>query len=210
MHELFIASILFYTMKYINLFLAFSFSATSLFSQAPSKEVQISTAVQSLPEELQDGAKVWGFDSSGNLIELRKGTNDMVCLADDPEKKGFNSACYHKDLEEFMARGRALKAEGKNSGEIFEIREKEAKAGDLKMPDQPTTLHICYGSDAVYNETTEKMDNTKIRYVVYIPWATPESTGLPLKPMMPGGPWIMDPGTHRAHIMITPPQEESK
>jgi len=41
--------------------------------------------------------------------------------------------------------------------------------------------------------------------VVYIPWATAASTGLPIKPAAPGMPWIMDPGTHRAHIMITPP-----
>lgn len=194
-------------MKYVHLIPAFLLSTSPVFSQLPSAEVQISTAVQSLPEELQAGAKVWGYNSSGNLVELREGTNDMICLSDDPDKKGFNTACYHKDLEEFMARGRELKAEGKNSGEIFEIRENEAKSGQLKMPEQPTTLHICYGSDAVYNESTGKMDNTKIRYVVYIPWATPESSGLPTKPMMPGGPWIMDPGTHRAHIMITPPQE---
>ncbi len=42
------------------------------------------------------------------------------------------------------------------------------------------------------------------RYVVYIPWATAANTGLPTKPEAPGMPWIMDPGTHRAHIMIDP------
>jgi len=44
----------------------------------------------------------------------------------------------------------------------------------------------------------------KLRYVIYIPFATPESTGLPLSPEIPGGPWIMDSGTHRAHIMLNP------
>jgi hypothetical protein len=47
-----------------------------------------------------------------------------------------------------------------------------------------------------------------MRYVIYIPFATPESTGIPLKPLTPGGPWIMNPGTHRAHIMINPPRPE--
>ena len=32
------------------------------------------------------------------------------------------------------------------------------------------------------------------------------TTGIPLAPLTPGGPWIMDPGTHRAHIMINPPK----
>ena len=129
----------------------------------------------------------------------------MVCLSDDPAKDGFSVACYHQDLEPFMARGRALRGEGKTSGEIFDIRESEAKAGTLKMPAQPTTLHILSGPTGKYDEATNSVTDAFYRYVVYIPFATPESTGLPLQPMVPGGPWIMDPGTHRAHIMITPP-----
>jgi hypothetical protein len=47
-----------------------------------------------------------------------------------------------------------------------------------------------------------------LRYVIYIPYATSASTGLPLKQDAPGMPWIMDPGTPRAHIMINPPQQK--
>jgi hypothetical protein len=32
-----------------------------------------------------------------------------------------------------------------------------------------------------------------------MPWATSESTGLPEIPMASNHPWIMEPGTHRAH-----------
>jgi hypothetical protein len=177
-------------------------------AQIPPKSYQIATAVSPLPADQQNDATVLGYNEDGQLTTLRKGSNDMICLADDPDKTGFSAACYHKDLEPFMARGRELKAEGKSSGEIFDIREKEAKSGELKMPDQPTTLHICYGTDGTYNTETGQMENTNIRYVVYIPWATAASTGLPTKPLMPGGPWIMDPGSHRAHIMITPPKKE--
>ena len=76
----------------------------------------------------------------------------------------------------------------------------------LKMPPQPTTLHLLEGKEAEIDEATGEVRNVNYRYVVYIPWATAESTGLPLKPLVEGGPWIMDPGTHRAHIMITPPR----
>src|SRR5690606_40281405 len=55
-----------------------------------------------------------------------------------------------------------------------------------------------------FNTETGEVTNGYLRYVVYIPYATAESTGLPLKPDVPGMPWIMDPGTHRAHIMINP------
>jgi hypothetical protein len=40
-------------------------------------------------------------------------------------------------------------------------------------------------------------------YVVYIPGATPESTGLPATPG-PNSPWLMFPGTPKAHIMFIP------
>jgi hypothetical protein len=55
---------------------------------------------------------------------------------------------------------------------------------------------------AAYGEVTDLYT----RYVVYIPYATPETTGIPLAPLSAGGPWLMDPGTHRAHIMIDPPR----
>jgi hypothetical protein len=41
------------------------------------------------------------------------------------------------------------------------------------------------------------------RWVIYVPFATLESTGMPGKGG-PGVPWLMDPGTPGAHIMITP------
>ncbi|WKN33948.1 hypothetical protein PZB74_13990 [Porifericola rhodea] len=174
----------------------------------PNKEEQIQAAVMAAPEDQRAGATVLGYDEKGDVVMLREGTNNMVCLADDPNQPGFNAACYHKDLEAFMARGRTLKAEGKSSQEIFEIREKEAKNGSLQMPEAPSTLHILSGKDGKFNAESGTVENANYRYVVYIPFATAESTGLPLSPIVPGGPWIMDPGTHRAHIMITPPSKE--
>lgn len=174
----------------------------------PNKEEQINAAVQAAPEEERAGATVLGYTSAGELVTLREGTNMLICLADDPDRQGFSAACYHKDLEPFMARGRELRAEGKSAGEVFEIREEEAKSGKLKMPDQPTTLHLLEGAKGQYDPATGQVTDAYYRYVVYIPWATAESTGLPTKPIVPGAPWIMDPGTHRAHIMVTPPPEK--
>lgn len=174
----------------------------------PNKDQQIASAVMAAPEDVREGATVYGYNNKGELVLLRQGTNEQICLSDDPGRDGFQCVCYHKDLEPFMARGRALKAEGKTSGEIFDIREAEAKAGALQMPEQPTTLHLLEGPGGRYDEATGQVVDAYYRYVVYIPWATAESTGLPLKPMVPGGPWIMDPGTHRAHIMISPPPKE--
>jgi hypothetical protein len=173
----------------------------------PDKDQQINSAVQAAPQDQRAGATVLGYSATGELVVLRKGTNKLICLADDPRRKGFSAACYPEELEPFMKRGRDLRAEGKSRDEIFKIREKEMKEGKLEIPVN-STLHILYGTDATYSTETKTMENVNYRYVVYIPWATAESTGLPLSPMVNGGPWIMEPGTHRAHIMISPPWPE--
>ncbi|MBX2957034.1 MAG: hypothetical protein KF846_12805 [Cyclobacteriaceae bacterium] len=175
------------------------------FAQIPTAEIQIKTAMLAAPEDKRDGAMVYGYNAKGEFVVLRKGTNEFVCITDDPKSSGFNVSCYHKDLEPFMARGRELKAQGKSFQEIFDIRETEVKSGKLFMPKQATNLQVYTAPAENYNAETGEVTKGNFRYVVYIPWATAESTGLPLKPEAPGMPWIMDPGTHRAHIMINPP-----
>lgn len=177
------------------------------FSQnIPSKEIQLKTAVLAAPEEKRAEATVYGYDSDGSFTLLKKGTNEMICIADDPNSPGFSVASYQNDLEPFMERGRALKKEGKSFQEIFDTREAEAKSGKLKMPKDGATLYVLTAEEENYAPSTGEVSDTYLRYVVYLPWATSETTGLPLKPSAPGMPWIMDPGTHRAHIMITPPR----
>ncbi|WP_250629717.1 hypothetical protein [Aureibaculum algae] len=177
-------------------------------NQKLTKEHQIASAVLAAPEETRAGAKVYGYDDDGNFTTLREGTNAMICIADNPNKKGFQVVAYHKDLEPFMARGRALKAEGKKTQELRAIREQEGKDGKLKLPKNPSTLHVLQGEKGGFDVQSATNVNTHYRYVVYMPFATQESTGLSLKPNAPGHPWLMFPGTAGAHIMITPPTEK--
>lgn len=191
-------------MKSILILLMF-FAFSQAFSQtAPSKEIQIKMALLAAPEDQRSGAAVYGYDAKGEIILLRQGTNQTVCLADESGRAGLSVSCYHKSLQPFMARGWQLRKEGKTADEIFKIREAEAKSGKLKLGDQGSLLNALTAEEADVNWTTGEAKNTYTRSVVYIPWATAESTGLPLKPAGPGLPWIMDPGTHRAHIMINP------
>ncbi len=187
-------------------FIALMVIISSVWAQnIPSSASQIKAALMAAPEEMREQAHVYGYSEKGEFIVLKNGDNNMVCVADDPGQKGFNVACYYKDLDAFMARGRELKSQGKNFQEIFDIREEEVKAGKLIIP-QGSGLYVLSGGDEVYNTETGEVTGAHLRSVVYIPFATSESTGLPLKPAAPGMPWIMDPGTHRAHIMITPPK----
>lgn len=171
-------------------------------AQVPSAEAQIAGAVQAAPADQRATATVIGFDAQGKHTTLRKGTGVLVCLADNPAEEKFTVACYHKDLDPFMARGRELAAAGtKGRGPAEDVRYKEIAAGTLAMPKEPRLLTIVQGSafDAAGNTVTDAYT----RWVIYTPGATAESTGLPTTPA-PGAPWLMFPGTPGAHIMISP------
>jgi len=169
----------------------------------PNKERQIMQALLAAPMQLRAGATVLGYNDDQDVVVIREGNNELFCLAKNPTDEKFSVACYHKSLEPFMARGRALKNQGLDFKTIFDIREKEVKEGKLEIPNN-STLMVLSGEE---DSETGIVKNTHLRYVVYIPFATSESTGLPEAPLGPGAPWIMNPGTHRAHIMITPPKK---
>ena len=192
-------------MKNLSIILAFAFSL-SAFSQSKilPKDIQIKSAVLAAPEMYREDATVLGYNQEGKLVTLREGNNGMVCLADDPNKACISVACYGTELEPFMARGRELVAEGKSNEEKREVRKNEIEAGMLKMPEEPAMVYVLAGEENDYSAETGELLKSKIRYVIYKPYMTGESTGLPTKPQAPGMPWLMDAGTHRSHIMITP------
>lgn len=167
-------------------------------------EIQIKTATLPAPEADKENAMVYGYNGEGEMVVLREGSNNLVCLADNPAKDGISVSCYSKKLEPFMKRGRELAADGKNFKEKREIRGAEVASGKIEMPKDPSMTYIYFGSDDAYDKSTGELGDGQFRYVIYTPFATPESTGLPIKPHEKGMPWLMDPGTFRAHIMIGP------
>ena len=182
-------------------------SSTNANKTIPSKDIQIKSALMAAPTEKREGCAVMGYDTGGKLVMLRDGTNELICLADDPNAAGFSVACYAKDLEPFMKRGRDLRSQGMKHKEVFDQREKDVKEGKLSMPKQPTALYVFSAKDEDYDRKTGEVKNGYLRSVVYIPYATSASTGLPEKPAADGMPWLMDPGTHGAHIMINPKRQ---
>lgn len=172
-------------------------------AQEVPKDAQIAQALLAAPEDRRAGATVLGFQN-GTVTTLREGTNDLVCLADNPAVQGFSVACYHKDLEPFMARGRALTAQGVTEDKVRDqTRFDEIKAGKLPMPKEPTTLYVMTGKSV---DAAGAVEGAYTRWVLYVPFATGASTGLPTRPSGPGVPWLMDAGTGGAHIMISPPR----
>jgi hypothetical protein len=171
---------------------------------------QIAGAVTAAPADRRDAAAVRGYNAGGELVLLRRGSNELVCLADQPGDGRFQVACYHQALEPYMRRGRELRAAGVTGPDSFEVRHAEIEAGTLAMPRQPTMVYNLGGDEAMYEPATGAVDEALGRRVhaVYTPYATEASTGLSTSPPLAGAPWIMRPGTPTAHIMIViEPQE---
>ena len=170
-------------------------------AETPSPGVQIAGAVMAAPLELRAGAAVLGRDAQGAMVKLREGSNELVCLASDPAKPTFNVACYHKDLEPFMARGRELVAQKVTGQKRVDQRYQEIEQGKLPMPREPRTLYVLTGSS--FDAATSTVHDSYLRWVIYMPYATAQSTGLSTK-ATEGAPWLMYPGTPGAHVMISP------
>ena len=166
---------------------------------------QIALAVLPLPREFQADATVLGYNDAGKLVPLRTGKGVMTCLASDPkDAKTFHVACYQNSMEPFMARGRALRADGASDSKVDSVRFAEARSGKLRVPKQAAALWTLTGPWSGVNVEAATI-SAAIRplYEVYMPYATAASTGIPAQPTR-NGPWLMDPGTPKAHIMFAP------
>ncbi|HJU65027.1 MAG TPA: hypothetical protein VJ596_05085 [Gemmatimonadaceae bacterium] len=187
----------------LTLFACASLSAQTGGAGTLPAEQQVAAAVQPLPQEFRDSATVLGYDGGGRLVTLREGGGAFICLASDPKGERFHVACYHRTLEPFMARGRALRAQGTTGDQVDSVRFAEVKSGKLRMPAQPASLYSLTGPPGSYDPATNRVTGARSLFVVYIPGATANSTGLSARPQQ-GVPWIMFPGTPKAHIMFVP------
>jgi hypothetical protein len=173
---------------------------------APPPSEQIVAAVLPLPPDQRASARVLGYrPGTPGLVTLREGTGPFICLASDPSVARFHVACYHRSLEPFMARGRALRAQGTAADQVDTVRYAEVRAGTLAMPAHPAALYSLTGPAGAFDPATGSAPAARPLFVVYMAGATAESTGLSPRPVPgTGAPWLMYPGTPKAHIMFTP------
>lgn len=175
---------------------------STLTAQSLSVQDQIASAVLPLPKEMRDGAGVMGYRSGNKLELLRPAKNGMLCLADDPSDDQFHASCYHDSMEPFMARGRSLRDSGVKGPQVDTVRFAEVKSGKIKMPTSAASLYQIFGAKGAYNAASGEVANPRSLFVVYMPFATAATTGLSTSPSK-DGPWLMLPGTPKAHIMFS-------
>ncbi len=167
----------------------------------PDAARQIAAAVLPLPDSLRASARVLGYDAGGRLVELRSG-GPMVCLADDPADARFHVACYHESLEPYMARGRALRAQRLSPAAVDSVRFAEVASGRLRLP-SAAALYSLTGRAGSYDAATGAVTGAQPLFVVYLPFATTATTGLPSLPQR-NAPWLMHAGQPSAHVMFVP------
>ena len=167
----------------------------------PTVEQQVAAAVLPLPESFRESATVMGYRTADKLEILRLEDGPMICLADNPSEERFHVACYHRSLEPFMARGRELRTQGISN--VDSVRYPEVESGKLPMPNRAALWSMTGPPGSMDYATMTPSEGVRALYVVYMPGATPESTGLPATPG-PNSPWLMFPGTPKAHIMFIP------
>ena len=163
---------------------------------------QIERALLASPETLRQGATVLGYGGEARagdpLTVLRTGSNDLICLADDPDRTGFHVACYHASLDPFMRIGRRINAEGGDRAAIQAARYAALEGGQIEAP---AAALWSLTARADVDPAAGPADGARRLSVVYIPYAEADAVGLPMRPDG-DSPWLMLPGTPWAHVMI--------
>jgi hypothetical protein len=171
-----------------------------------SPETQIALAVQAAPPDMRAGAGVQGYDATGAFVTLREAANALICMAPDPTREDFEVSCHHVGLERYFARGRELAAAGVPAQARAQTRWEEFTAGTLPIP-YGSINYILHGTG--FDPESDEVEEPYLRWTIYTPDATPETTGITVQPSQ-GGPWLMFSGTPGSHIMITPARGDGR
>tara|TARA_Y100001949_G_C15917164_1_gene299558 strand:- start:8 stop:577 length:570 start_codon:yes stop_codon:yes gene_type:complete len=161
-------------------------------SDTPPVEQQIEEAVNPLPESMRESAAVWGYDDAGTLVLLREGTSNISCIANDASVlRGYVVTCYYQGMEAYVKRSMDLTKNGADTPERMRTLKAELDDGSLTLPDR----------GVIYERAGNDQEFSDVGMKVFLPNATPQSTGLTSLPSRQH-PWLREPGTSQAHIMI--------
>ena len=174
----------------MRFFIATLLACCASLSFADDHASKIAQAVMPLPPSLQADATVVQVASDGERTVLRKGSNQMMCRADDPAP-GFMVICYHEDLDPYWTLAAPVLAEGATPSEERDFLLAAVDAGKLT----PVRGGILYVLNGTFVENALPMS------VIFIPNLTSAASGLANVPNQ-HQPWLMWEGTSLSHVMI--------
>ncbi len=158
-------------------------------AQPGTKEAKIQDALSAAPESLRADAMVMDFPEKmgGEMVELKKGTNDWTCMPDYPGSPGKDPMCVDKTglqwLQAYITQqtpslqqnGLAYMLEGGSDASNTDPFAEKPTEGDDWITTPAHTMIFPVGKldTAVYGTDPKK-----------------------------GGPWIMWAGTPYEHLMV--------
>jgi hypothetical protein len=152
----------------------------------------IATPLLAAPANLRDGATVVKWNPDHSYMELRKGTNRLVCYdrSGFPLQPAFSIECTSvanldrvKQNMTAEALGDKMKSEAMLDG--------LEKAGMRAKPEFGSVWYHLMGPDR---------EHARPHMTIAVPGATMQTLGLPENGRQ-GGVWIMNAGTTTAHLM---------
>jgi hypothetical protein len=160
----------------------------------PSADQQIHEALRALPESLREGAKVVGYNKSGERVTLKEGSNGMTCWADDPRLNPntddpYYVVCFPESLKSLLHRIRELK--DAKVTDRTKILTAEIESGKIPMPDFAVR----------YTLRGEAYVGALPLTVIHVPYREAEGTGFSTE-IDHFRPWLMWAGSPLAHIMV--------
>jgi hypothetical protein len=156
----------------------------------------VEQATLPLPEEFRAQATVVRYDEeTGARQVLRQGSNMMEC---QPRAATGFTRCYHQIVGGEQDMRARLQAEGMSDDNIQTAVAEAISSGDIGAAPLGSMMYRLYEQD----------DRLKLLWVIRLPSATPDQTGMSLGSQRDnslagrGRPWMMRAGSPAAHLMI--------
>ena len=163
-------------------------------SYAQTDQEMIDRAVLAAPANARAAAAVVKWDADGKRIEIRPGTNGMVCWDQSvwPGNRPFSAHCTSVGNLPRVEQNREFFYKAKEAKAAEALVQESEKAGTRKLPEFGSGNYGLVGNDQA---------SARPHVTIAVPFATTETLKLPAK-ATPTGAWIMNAGTSGAHIMI--------
>ena len=161
---------------------------------AQTDQEMIERSVQAAPANARAAAAVVKWDESGKRIEIRPGTNGMVCWDQSvwPAQRPFSAHCTSVANLPRVEQNREFFYKAGNAQDAEKLVQAAEKDGSRKVPEFGSGYYGMVGNDQA---------SARSHVTIAVPFATGETMKLPVKAAASMA-WIMNPGTSGAHIMI--------
>lgn len=171
----------------------------ALSSGAVAREVPeargLALAESLLPPRARSAARLVARDTRGERT-VRPG-DGLICVSDDSAPGHLSLNCHHQTLHDLLALEREVSVLGLQGAERSRWLCEEAEKRAIVVPDGAMEITATLAVDPD-GSLPEEMT---VYYLLYLPYATTATVGIPDQSPGDASPWLHLAGTCRAHVM---------